>query len=170
MSSLGHSVKPLDAFIALVENARITIVCDVRRFPRSRRHPHFTRQNLEQELLANGIDYEWLGEELGGFRDEGYEAWMQTDDFTRGLKRLETLASQHRVGFMCSEGLPWKCHRLFVARALSQRGHLVSHLLPDGRVVAEQTPLSTPDPSDTNEAAGTRRDPATGPGTGRDPA
>ena len=144
--SLGHSVKPVDEFLALIRGAGITHVCDIRRLPRSRRHPHFARANLDERLPGAGIAYEWLGDELGGFRDEGYDAWMRTDDFTRGIERLETLAQAGRVAFMCSEGLPWKCHRLFVARALSARGHRVSHLLPDGRVVEEETPLAPPVP------------------------
>jgi uncharacterized protein (DUF488 family) len=145
MYSLGHSTKPFDDFIRLVGGASIDVVCDIRRFPRSRRHPHFARERLQHELSARGIDYRWLGSELGGFRDEGYEAWMRSDGFVAGIERLEELAADQTVAFMCSEGLPWKCHRLFVARELAGRGHRVSHLLPDATVVAEQTPLSPPD-------------------------
>jgi uncharacterized protein (DUF488 family) len=143
--SLGHSTKPFDDFVRLVSAASIDVVCDIRRFPRSRRHPHFARERLQHELPARGIDYEWLGSELGGFRDEGYEAWMRSGGFVAGIERLEELAAEQTVAFMCSEGLPWKCHRLFVARELAGRGHHVSHLLPDATVVAEQTPLSPPD-------------------------
>ncbi len=142
--SLGHSTKTLNDFVALVRGARIGAVTDIRRFPRSRRHPHFSRTSLERELTSRGIGYEWLGEELGGFRDEGYDAWMRTDTFARGVQALETLARTQLLGFMCSEGEPWKCHRRFVSRALSQRGHHVEHLLPDGSVIPEDPQLALP--------------------------
>ena len=78
-----------------------------------------------------------LGEQLGGFRDEGYEAWMKTETFEAGLRTLEEIAATRLPGFMCSEGRPEKCHRLFVSRALVARGHEVSHLLPDGSLQPE---------------------------------
>jgi uncharacterized protein (DUF488 family) len=130
--SFGHSTKALDEFVRLVRGARIEVVADIRRFPRSRRHPHFARERLDQTLPAYGIAYVWLGEELGGFREPDYESWMRTPDFERGIVELEALASTRTVGFMCSEGLASKCHRAFVAQALLSRGHAVSHLLPDG--------------------------------------
>ncbi len=130
--------------MSLVRGAGIATVADVRRFPQSRRHPHFARTRLERELVARGIRYVWLGEELGGFRDEGYDAWMKTDDFTRGIATLEDLTRTGLVAFMCSEGEPWKCHRRFVSRALFERGHEVSHLLPDGSSVPEDPQLALP--------------------------
>ena len=142
--SLGHSTKTLEDFVALVRGAGITTIADVRRFPQSRRHPHISRNRLEGELPTRGIAYVWLGEELGGFRDEGYDAWMKTGDFERGLRTLEELAAAGRVGFMCSEGEPWKCHRRFVSKALFERGHEVSHLLPDGSSVPEDPQLALP--------------------------
>lgn len=142
MISLGHSTKSFDDFVALVRDADIGTIVDVRRFPRSRRHPHFARGRLERELPQRGVAYMWLGDELGGFRDEGYEAWMKTDVFERGIGALE---AQARPGFMCSEGEPWKCHRRFVSRALLARGHEVLHLFPDGSLVAEDPQLTLPD-------------------------
>jgi uncharacterized protein (DUF488 family) len=144
--SFGHSSKTFDEFVRLVQGAHIATVADVRRFPQSRRHPHFSRTRLERELPARAIDYVWLGEELGGFRDEGYEAWMKTAAFQRGIDELEVRArsAEHPIGFMCSEGQPLKCHRRFVSRVLLQRGHEVSHLLPDGSSVPEDPQLALP--------------------------
>ena len=143
--SFGHSTKTFDDYVALCRIGGIDVVCDVRRFPRSRRHPHFARERLEQQLPSYGIRYVWLGEELGGFRDEGYEAWMNTEMFEQGLRALEEIAATALPGFMCSEGRPEKCHRSFVARALVSRGHEVSHLLPDGTTVREEPLPSTLD-------------------------
>jgi uncharacterized protein (DUF488 family) len=144
MYSIGHSVHPLDALVSLISEAKIRILCDIRRFPRSRRNPQFSRERLGQELPARGIGYLWLGETLGGFRTGGYEEWMKTEDFDRGLAELEELAQQGVLGFMCSEGSPDRCHRRFVASALSSRGHRIGHLLPGGEIVWVQPTLELP--------------------------
>ena len=133
--SFGHSTKTFDEFVRFVRGADIDVVCDIRRFPRSRRHPHFTRERLDERLPQDGIEYVWLGEELGGFREPDYETWMKSGDFARGIETLERLGRTKTVGFMCSEGDPSKCHRLFVAQALVSRGNVVSHLLSDGSSV-----------------------------------
>jgi uncharacterized protein (DUF488 family) len=132
--SLGHSTKTLEEFVRLLHGANIEVLADVRRFPRSRRHPHFARERLAEALPPHGIDYVWLGEDLGGFREPDYESWMTTPDFQRGIAELERLGAGSITGFMCSEGAPLKCHRRFVAQELVARGTSVSHLLPDGTV------------------------------------
>lgn len=143
--SLGHSTHTIDRLTELCRGTGIEVVADIRRFPRSRRNPHLGKASLERELPVRGIGYAWLGSELGGFRDAGYEAWTTTDDFVRGITILEELALSRIVGFMCSEGVPDRCHRRFVARVLQSRGHHVSHLLPDGRMRAEDARLELPD-------------------------
>lgn len=143
--SVGHSTKTFEEFVQLCLGAHVEIVADIRRFPRSRRHPHFAREHLGRALPQHGIDYAWLGNELGGYREGGYEEWMSGDDFVHGLVELERLATDRTVAFMCAEGDPSSCHRRFVARELAKRGHEVSHLLPDGRLRPEDPPLSLPD-------------------------
>lgn len=142
--SVGHSNKPFDVFVSLLRGANVETVVDIRRHPRSR-WPQFNGGVLERALTQNGFRYIWLGGALGGFREGGYDVWMRTDDFTRGIEELEKLARTSRVAFMCSEGEPWKCHRRFVSRALLQRGHAVSHLLPDGTIQPEDPQLALPD-------------------------
>lgn len=147
--SVGHSTRTTDELADLLLGEGITTVVDVRRFPRSRRNPQHSRDRLERELPRRGIRYVWLGEELGGFVDGGYEAYMRTGAFERGIARVEELAASARVAFMCAEASPAKCHRRFVARALASRGHATAHLLAPGQVVWEETPLGPPDPSGT---------------------
>lgn len=144
MLSVGHSNKSLEDFVALLTSADIRTVVDIRRHPRSR-WPQFNRAALQRALTERGFRYVWLGDALGGFREGGYDEWMRTDDFTRGIEELEALAQTSRVAFMCSEGEPWKCHRRFVSRALLQRGHAISHLLPDGTLHPEDPQLALPD-------------------------
>ena len=146
--SLGHSTKTLDEFLRLLQGAGISVLADVRRFPRSRRHPHFASERLAEVLPQRGFSYVWLGEELGGFREPDYETWMTAPAFERGIEELERLAATATVGFMCSEGVPSKCHRRFVAQALVSRGNVVSHLWPDGSTAPVEPPPPVQAPLD----------------------
>ncbi|MEO0179761.1 MAG: DUF488 domain-containing protein [candidate division WOR-3 bacterium] len=120
--SVGHSNRKIDEFIAILVKNGVELVADVRRFPGSRKHPWFCRENLEAFLKEHGIRYIWLGESLGGFRKGGYEKYAKTEEFEKGLKDLENLAEEHRVAFMCAEAFEGKCHRKHIARELEARG------------------------------------------------
>ena len=145
--TIGHSAHPSERFIALLRAAAVTAVADVRTSPFSRRHPHFNRDALRDELRRNGISYVFLGKELGGrpsdpaFYCEGvadYEKMAQTPDFQTGLDRVVEGARTHRVALMCSERDPMDCHRcLLVSRALAQRGVTVQHVLGDGGTISQ---------------------------------
>jgi hypothetical protein len=50
--------------------------------------PHFMKESLQRNLLSGGIQYLYLGKELGGFRKGGYPAYRETDSFQKGLDRL----------------------------------------------------------------------------------
>jgi len=117
-------------------------IADVRRFPRSRRHPHFNIETLPPALER----YEHFPE-LGGRRRviagspndgwevaafQGYADHMATPEFQRGLDRLEALAREVRTAFMCAEAPWWRCHRRLVSDALVVGGWDVRHILPDG--------------------------------------
>jgi uncharacterized protein (DUF488 family) len=55
--TIGHSTRELDAFLALLTENKIESLADVRRFPGSRRHPHFNREALSATLQNAGITY-----------------------------------------------------------------------------------------------------------------
>src|SRR5438046_10646030 len=65
--TIGHSNHPLDRFLALLARHEVEALVDIRRFPGSRKHPHFSRDNLAASLPKSGVDYHWL-EALGGRR------------------------------------------------------------------------------------------------------
>jgi uncharacterized protein (DUF488 family) len=108
---------------------QIIAIIDVRRFPTSQRFDHFKKENLIQHLHHHKISYHYLGNLLGGFRKGGYEAYMETVDFLKGLKQLEAIAKEGPSAFMCAEKFPWKCHRNFIASRLKERGWEVIHIL-----------------------------------------
>jgi len=126
--TIGHSTLALDDFIERLSGHGITLVVDVRRFPSSRKFPHFNREVFEAALAPHGIKYKWLGDLLGGFRNGGYEAFTRTTSFERGLERLLSAAARHKTAIMCAEG-PWfRCHRRYIADQLASRGHTVLHI------------------------------------------
>jgi uncharacterized protein (DUF488 family) len=141
--TVGHSTRPLEAFLALLRAHRVTLVADVRRMPGSRRHPHFGRDALAASLRAAGIGYAHLPA-LGGRRrpapDSPNAGWtnasfrayadhMLTGEFERGMADLLALARGQRVAVMCAEAVPWRCHRSLLADALVARGVAVEHVL-----------------------------------------
>ena len=117
-------------------------MADVRRFPGSRRHPHFGREQLEPLLRAQGIEYVWMPE-LGGRRKartdsphtgwrveafRGYADYMDTDEFRAATAGLLEIAGERSTAIMCAEQLWWQCHRRLIADTLLARGHEVLHI------------------------------------------
>lgn len=127
--SVGHGTRGLDEFFAILEAWGVRRLVDVRRFPASRRHPHFARDALERECGRRGLEYAWMGETLGGFRDGGYEGHLRTREFLDSLRRLEDLAAERPSAFLCAERDPSRCHRRHIAEALERRGWTVTHIL-----------------------------------------
>jgi uncharacterized protein (DUF488 family) len=135
----------------------VCAVADVRRFPSSRRHPHFNAAELEGLLARAGIAYRHLPE-LGGRRKavsgspnggwevgqfQGYADHMASPEFRAGLDRLVELAGECRTAVMCAEAQWWRCHRRLVSDALVVRGHEVHHLGHRGELTAhELTPFA----------------------------
>ena len=131
--TLGTSTRTFEEFLALFQEHAIEVGVDIRSFPTSR-FPHFIKSSLQKTLESVGIDYYYLGKELGGFRKGGYPAYMETDSFQKGLERLEEIGRERRAAFFCSERFPWRCHRRWVARRLIQRGWKVIHIIEKGRI------------------------------------
>jgi uncharacterized protein (DUF488 family) len=130
--TLGSSTRSLDEFLALLRRWDIALLADIRSFPTSR-FEHFRRAALEKVLSTEAIAYVWLGRGLGGYRAGGYEKYMLTKEFAGGLDELDALAGERTTAVMCSERLPWRCHRRFVGRALEARGWKVVHVIEDDR-------------------------------------
>ena len=144
--TIGHSTREIEDFTALVEAHAVTLVVDVRRWPVSRRYPHFRREALSESLRNQSIDYRWR-EDLGGFRkpsgDSQNTAWkvgafrayadfMLTPEFEMIMHQMEPLAATQRIAIVCAEAVPWRCHRQLLADAFLVRGFSVRHIMDDG--------------------------------------
>ena len=142
--TIGHSNHSLERFVALLAEHRVTAVADVRSAPYSRFRPHFNRDALAAALKTHGIDYAFLGRELGGRPDDptcynggrvDYERMARTGSFRDGVDRVIDGAARHRMALMCAEKEPLDCHRtLLVARVLDDAGVAVAHILADGHL------------------------------------
>jgi uncharacterized protein (DUF488 family) len=148
--TIGHSTRPIQAFIALLQSQQIELVIDVRRFPGSRMHPQFNSAPLATSLAEAGIAYR-SAPELGGRRTprrdsrntawrtasfRGYADYMETAEFSAALERLVADAARQRTAVMCAEAVWWQCHRSLIADALKAHGVEVLHIL-DGPKIAE---------------------------------
>ena len=134
--TIGHSSHPMDRFLDLLQQHGIEAVVDIRRFPGSRQHPHFSRENLALSLADEDMEYRWL-EALGGrrhrkktdppspnlgLRDQGFRSYadyMASDEFRQGVAKLLEIAGNRPITgasptWLESEG----CYR---NRCVSQR-------------------------------------------------
>jgi uncharacterized protein (DUF488 family) len=148
--TIGHSTRAIDELLALLTEFQATTLVDVRRFPASRRHPHFNGPPLAQALREIGIAYRHEMD-MGGRRepvpDSGNTAWrvagfrgyadhMASAAFRAALDRLRDLAAGATAGppaILCAEALPMNCHRQMIADALVAQGVRVRHILGAGR-------------------------------------
>lgn len=143
--TIGHSNRAIDEFIQVLRRWGIKAVVDVRRFPVSRKYPWFNREALMNVLASKGVEYFWLGELLGGYREGGYRRYMQTLEYRRGIDMLKGILGRVNgpVAIMCSEKLWFKCHRRFISDTLVREGFEVLHIIND-RAVRHKAGYSPP--------------------------
>lgn len=146
--SIGHSNHPSDKFVQLVKQHEIKLIVDTRSYPFSKFAPHFSSGSIENILKEIGIEYLFLGKELGGrpqesefYDSEGHVLYWKlanTSKLREGVQRLEEEAKKHRIAILCSEEDPTCCHRrLLVGKVLSGRGFALQHIRSDGRIQSE---------------------------------
>jgi uncharacterized protein (DUF488 family) len=166
--TIGHSTRSIDELIAMLAEARVTRVVDVRAFPMSRRYPQFNKDALSVSLPCAGVDYRQMPE-LGGRRGarkgkpsrnglwkveafRNYADYAETPAFRAALERLETFGRERPTAFMCAEAVWWQCHRRLITDYMLVRGWTVAHLLALGqRQAGALTPGAVPHDDGTIE-------------------
>ncbi len=143
MMTIGHSTHPIEEFIRMLATHGVETLVDVRTIPRSRHNPQFNREMLPQSLQAACIEYVHMPG-LGGLRHprrdsvntgwrnlsfRGFADYMRTPEFATALAQLIELSSASCTAIMCSEALPWRCHRSLIADALTVHGIPVEHIM-----------------------------------------
>jgi uncharacterized protein (DUF488 family) len=157
--TIGHSTRLIQDFVELLKAHGIELLIDVRRWPMSRRYPHFNREALSPSLEENGIGYNWR-QDLGGFRKaepnslntawriatfRAYADFMLTPPFETIMREIESIAANKRISLMCAEAVPWRCHRQLLADALLVRGWNVQHVMEDRCHAHKLTPFARPE-------------------------
>jgi uncharacterized protein (DUF488 family) len=153
--TIGHALHSMEHLLALLACPGIKTLADIRSQPYSRRAPHFNKNRLEKTAPESGLNYLFLGRELGGrpsdralYRPDGrpdYALLAASPAFAQGLDRLVLEAGQAPTAVMCAEEDPARCHRRgLLAPALAAQGFEVLHIRGDGRIQAEQTGLFIP--------------------------
>ena len=130
--TIGHSNRSQKTFLEMLKEQKIEALVDVRRFPTSKVE-HFKKEAMEKWLREQGIEYIWLGEELGGYRRGGYKAYMRTKRFREGIRKLTEIARQKRTCIMCMEPNPKYCHRRFISAYLERKGVRILHIIAKGQ-------------------------------------
>jgi len=147
--TVGHSTRTLDELVAIVTDAGVRLIVDVRAFPMSRRHPQFNKDALAASLPAAGVDYCHMPE-LGGRRHakkgapsrnglwtveafRNYADYAETPAFAAALDELEALGRERPAAIMCAEAVWWQCHRRLITDYMLARGWTVIHLMGAGQ-------------------------------------
>lgn len=142
--TIGYEGKHLETYLNQLLKAGVTLLCDVRRNPLSRKYG-FSKSTLRDACEKLDIRYEHLPE-LGIASQDRRHLRTQADyeslfdDYERNMlpKRADALAQIEKwigegetVALTCFELHPHQCHRHCVAEALERKGgaHLnVRHL------------------------------------------
>jgi len=144
--SIGHSNRSIEDLIAILAQAGIKTLVDVRAQPRSARHPQFNEDVLRAACGRAGIAYHWAGRQLGGMRAprpdsphialgeevRGFADHMGTEPFKKAAAQLLQMATRAPTAMLCAERDPQHCHRALIADYLLLQGARVLHLIDTG--------------------------------------
>ena len=135
--TIGHSNRKWIDFVSILKYNHVDILVDVRRYPGSRACPQFNREQMATELREENVLYVHI-EKLGGRRNKSdikedrhsdnnntgwknksfraYADYMATTSFREGINELLSLIQNcPNLAIMCSEAVPWRCHRRMIA-------------------------------------------------------
>lgn len=136
LQTIGYEGHSLESYLNALLRAGVTVLCDVRRNPMSRKYG-FAKSTLSNACNGVGIRYEHLPE-LGIPSDQRQDLQTQADydalfevyerewlpNQSESLKLVQAwIAAGQRVALTCYEQLPHQCHRHCVAEALEALSH-----------------------------------------------
>ena len=140
--TVGHSNIELEKFIKLLNLHQIKFLVDVRSAPYSKYVPQFNKKNIELSLKNSGIEYNYLGDKIGGkpkdkkyyvHGEVQYNLIEKDEAFKDGISTIINIAAHKKIVLMCSEENPYKCHRHhLIAQNLLNHGLKVFHLRSNG--------------------------------------
>lgn len=120
--TIGHSGLDLPRFVERLERRGVDLVVDVRSYPYSTFVEWFNRDRIEGSLRRRGIEYVFMGSQLGALTGDGRFDYIQREKdqtYRTGISRLLEYAQHYHVAVMSSEG----------DYRLSHRHHLIAQTL-----------------------------------------
>ena len=148
--TIGYTGFSVEELIATLHRRKINVVIDVRSSPYSERYSDYNKDSIEKALGSHGIHYRNYAHEFGArqenpafYTNDGYldfELFAKSEQFLSGVEKIRnSVAKGYHVVFFCAEKEPINCHRtILVARAFSNFGYPIEHLLPGGDTVTQQ--------------------------------
>ena len=148
--TIGYTGFTVEEFITTLKHYGINVVIDVRSSPYSERYADYNKDNIEKVLKEHGIYYRNYVSEFGARQDDArfyaddgildFELFAQSERFKSGVCKIQnSLEKGYRIVLMCAEKNPVQCHRtILVARAFSDRGYSVLHLLPEQKAITQE--------------------------------
>jgi uncharacterized protein (DUF488 family) len=148
--TIGYGNYPIERFITFLQNIGIDLIIDVRSSPYRRFNPHFNRENLENSLIMNNVDYRYMGDKIGGrysnpnllFPDStvNYRKVQDTEKFQEGINDLlSIISSGKKIALMCAEKEPERCHRFaLISPVLQSKCISVIHIRPEMKLQANE--------------------------------
>lgn len=143
--TIGHGALPVGELLARLQANGVRMVLDVRSQPHSSRVPELGKGELEDELVADGLAYRWMGESLGGkpLKPGGTAPVDDPVRLSAGITEAAGLARGATSALLCAELDPYGCHRFTVlADRFEQAGFRVAHILDDGSTEPHQPALA----------------------------
>jgi len=146
--TLGHSTRTFDNFIKILQDHKVQTLVDVRTIPKSRHNPQYNQSELKKHLAENKIEYLHM-KSLGGLRHttkdsinmgwrnssfRGFADYMQSSEFEKSIDQLIYVGKESRSAIMCSEAVPWRCHRSLIGDALIVRNIRVEDIISEKSV------------------------------------
>ena len=137
--TIGYALHGVESFIAALKKFNITAIADVRSQPYSKFKPEFNKENLKKVLVTNGIEYVFLGDNVGA-RIKAPECYKngQVDYksisnhplFQEGIDRLLKGMEKYSIALMCAEKDPINCHRtILICKYLKRYQLQIYHIL-----------------------------------------
>lgn len=140
--TIGHSTHTIERLLDLLSAHAVSAIADVRSTPFSRYNPQFNRELLQKAVKDAGIEYVFLGKELGARSEdpacykEGklqFDRVAESATFRSGLERLRKGMGLYRIALLCAEKDPIACHRMIlVCRNIRPDAPRIHHILEDG--------------------------------------
>lgn len=134
--TIGHSTRKLEEFIEIIKRYGIDCIMDVRENPYANNDysKAFDREILEEKVKQSGVNYIYMGKELGSKKYElNLDMVIEDELFKKGIRKIvEGIKRGHNIALLCSERNPFNCHRsILLGYALKNNGVKMEHIIDE---------------------------------------